>query len=94
MTVKKLSVLRVSSIFALLGTALIAHTQYADGDSVPLTIEAQGRGDVRVKPDSAIIRLSVVRRALPPKRRSSRMIWPTRLLLMSLWQKRLFTKTP
>lgn len=60
MTIKKFSILKVSSIFGLVGIALTAHTQYAHSDSAPLTIEAQGRGDVKVKPDSAIIRLSVV----------------------------------
>ena len=62
MTIKKLGILKVSSIFGLVGIALTAHAQYAHSDSAPLTIEAQGRGDVQVKPDSAIIRLSVVSR--------------------------------
>lgn len=62
MTIKKLSILKASSIFGLVGIALTAHTHYAHSDSASLTIEAQGRGDVQVKPDSAIIRLSVVSR--------------------------------
>lgn len=62
MTIKKLRILKVSSIVGLVGIALTAHTQYAHSDSAPLTIEAQGRGDVQVKPDAAIISVSVIAR--------------------------------
>ena len=64
MTIKKLIISKVSSIFGLVGIAVIAHAQYAYSESAPLTIEAQGRADVRVKPDAAIISVSVVARGV------------------------------